>query len=235
MSTKDIGNAAYLNRQLKMRGLQKLRFYCQICRKQCRDENGFRSHCKSSYHQKRLSQTSEKDLDDYSTLFEANFLRLLRLSHGEKKVEANKFYNEYIQDKEHIHMNATRFTSLTKFIQYLSKDGKIKVHDVEKVLDEMDTGRLLISYVDNSSNNIIRKKELEAHEENQKSEDDIKLKILDRQIAKCRSESSVEKSPLSENVSTGNPKSINGINISISKVTKKKPRRSLNNIFKNKK
>ena len=26
----------------KSKGLQKLRFFCQLCQKQCRDENGFK-------------------------------------------------------------------------------------------------------------------------------------------------------------------------------------------------
>ena len=28
--------------RIKARGLQKLRWYCQMCQKQCRDENGFK-------------------------------------------------------------------------------------------------------------------------------------------------------------------------------------------------
>jgi DNA/RNA-binding protein KIN17 len=31
------------NRQ-KLKGLQRLRWYCQMCEKQCRDENGFKCH-----------------------------------------------------------------------------------------------------------------------------------------------------------------------------------------------
>ena len=28
--------------RIKAKGLQKLRWYCQMCQKQCRDENGFK-------------------------------------------------------------------------------------------------------------------------------------------------------------------------------------------------
>lgn len=30
---------------LQAKGLQKLRWYCQMCQKQCRDENGFKVRC----------------------------------------------------------------------------------------------------------------------------------------------------------------------------------------------
>ena len=31
--------------RIKAKGLQKLRWYCQMCQKQCRDENGFKVRC----------------------------------------------------------------------------------------------------------------------------------------------------------------------------------------------
>ncbi|KAL8508834.1 hypothetical protein ACS0TY_016148 [Phlomoides rotata] len=39
---------------IKARGLQKLRCYCQMCQKQCRDENGFKCHCMSELHQRQM-------------------------------------------------------------------------------------------------------------------------------------------------------------------------------------
>ena len=36
LTPKAIGN------RIKAKGLQKLRWYCQMCQKQCRDENGFK-------------------------------------------------------------------------------------------------------------------------------------------------------------------------------------------------
>jgi hypothetical protein len=36
--------------RIKAKGLQKLRWYCQLCQKQCRDENGFKCHQMSESH-----------------------------------------------------------------------------------------------------------------------------------------------------------------------------------------
>ncbi len=61
-----------------------------------------------------------------------NFMYILKTAHGTKRVEANKVYQEYIADKEHVHMNATRWETLTGFIMYLGRTGKAKVDQTEK-------------------------------------------------------------------------------------------------------
>jgi DNA/RNA-binding protein KIN17 len=45
---KVIGN------KIKAKGLQKLRWYCQMCAKQCRDENGFKCHVTSESHLRQV-------------------------------------------------------------------------------------------------------------------------------------------------------------------------------------
>ena len=53
MTPKAIGN------RIKAKGLQKLRWYCQCCAKQCRDENGFKCHTESENHQRQLLLVAE--------------------------------------------------------------------------------------------------------------------------------------------------------------------------------
>ena len=40
--------------RIKSKGLQKLRWYCQMCEKQCRDENGFKCHLTSEGHKRQM-------------------------------------------------------------------------------------------------------------------------------------------------------------------------------------
>jgi hypothetical protein len=42
MPKNDIGGLKAIGNAIKAKGLQKLRWYCQMCQKQCRDENGFK-------------------------------------------------------------------------------------------------------------------------------------------------------------------------------------------------
>ncbi|KAG7349741.1 Kin17 curved DNA-binding domain containing protein [Nitzschia inconspicua] len=128
-SVKDIAN------RMKAKGLQKLKFYCQMCQKQCRDANGFKCHLTSENHLRQMKIFSDNAggiLDKYSKEFEQSYLATLRMRHGTKQVNANNVYQELIADKQHIHMNATHWTTLTEFVQYLGKTGKCVVEENER-------------------------------------------------------------------------------------------------------
>ncbi|CDO91871.1 unnamed protein product [Kluyveromyces dobzhanskii CBS 2104] len=239
MGSGEVGSASFLNKQMKMRGLQKLRFYCQICQKQCRDENGFKSHSRSPSHLSKLSNVTHQDIEQYTQQFEKNFLQLLRLMHGEKKVEANKFYNEFIQEKDHVHMNATRFTSLAKFVQYLAQNGKVRIHGIEEITSDTDPGQFMISYIDTSSDNLIRKKQIESLKQGERSEHEIKLKLLKKQIENAKlGEVSESQDDSGEEVVAEVDAIRQPLNLSVlttSKVSKKTPKKKLKNVFKSKK
>ena len=42
MPKAEAGSAKALSNAMKARGLQKLKFYCEMCKKQCRDDNAFK-------------------------------------------------------------------------------------------------------------------------------------------------------------------------------------------------
>ena len=111
MTPKAIANAA------KAKGLQKLKFFCQPCQKQCRDENGFKCHCASEAHLRQMEifgQNQGRFISGYSEEFQRDFLNLMAISHRNSRVAANVVYNEYIANKQHVHMNSTRWTTLTE-------------------------------------------------------------------------------------------------------------------------
>jgi len=51
---------------------------------------------------------------------------------GTKRVKANTVYQEYIQDKHHLQMNATRWVTLTEFIKCLGRAGIAHVDETDK-------------------------------------------------------------------------------------------------------
>ena len=51
---------------------------------------------------------------------------------GTKRVRANQVYQEYIADKSHLHMNATRWVTLTEFVKHLGRTGVGRVDETEK-------------------------------------------------------------------------------------------------------
>ncbi|KAK9815421.1 hypothetical protein WJX72_003398 [[Myrmecia] bisecta] len=129
LTPKAIGN------RIKAKGLQKLRWYCQMCQKQCRDENGFKCHLTSESHKRQMAVfglSGERVVEGYSEEFEASFLEHLRVSHPSARVSAKIVYNEFINDRNHIHMNATKWLTLTEFVTYLGREGKCKVDETPK-------------------------------------------------------------------------------------------------------
>lgn len=158
MARAEAGSAKFQSKALKASGLQKLKYYCQLCQKQCRDANGFKSHLGSPSHLGRISNLSKDGKGasvvlEYLREFEREFLRLLKINHGTKKIDANKFYQEYIlYDKNHVHMNATRWTSLTSFVKHLGHLGKVRV-DTDSDADEFN---LQILYVEEAANSLAK-------------------------------------------------------------------------------
>jgi DNA/RNA-binding protein KIN17 len=57
---------------------------------------------------------------------------IIKRRYRNKKVHANIVYNEYIQDRDHTHMNSTKWVTLTGFVTYLGKTGKCKVEETAK-------------------------------------------------------------------------------------------------------
>lgn len=159
MAKAQIGTAKYVANKLKAKGLQRLRWYCQVCQKQCRDENGFKCHTQSESHVKKMLQAGSDGgatINKFSKQFQHDFVSLLRMSHGDKPIGANRFYNEYIQNKDHVHMNATRWSSLAAFCQSLASQGILKVDDTPE--------GMVISWIDTSTEAASRKQAMEQKE-----------------------------------------------------------------------
>ena len=72
----------------------------------------------SGYHQKNASAFNtnpDKFINEFSKDFEEMFMTVLREKYGNRTVLANKVYQDYINFRDHIHMNATKWDSLSSF------------------------------------------------------------------------------------------------------------------------
>ncbi|XP_009611639.1 KIN17-like protein [Nicotiana tabacum] len=153
MGKNDFLTPKAIANRIKAKGLQKLRWYCQMCQKQCRDENGFKCHCMSESHQRQMEifgQNPNRIVGGYSEEFESLFLEHMKRSHRFSRVAATVVYNEYIADRHHVHMNSTQWATLTEFVKYLGKTGKCKVEETPK--------GWFITYIDNDSETLFKEK-----------------------------------------------------------------------------
>ncbi len=125
-----------------------------------------------------VGEDPKKYIEDYSRQFMRDFLQLLRTSHGEKKVHMNQFYQEYIRDKEHIHMNSTKWPSLTEFAKHLGREGICRVEEGERGLE--------IQWIDDSPEAVRRREDIKRKEKLMKGDEDMEAKLLEKQIKQAR-------------------------------------------------
>jgi len=172
MPRAEVGTPKYLANKMKSKGLQRLRWYCQVCQKQCRDENGFKCHAQSEGHLRQMLVVGEnagRHIADFSGQFQHDFVQLLSRRFGTKRVFANRVYQEFIQDKNHLHMNATRWVTLTEFVKHLGRSGIARV-------DETDKG-WFIAWIDNSPK-ALAKQEASLKKERATMSDEQRERIL---------------------------------------------------------
>lgn len=168
--------------RLKAKGLQKLRWYCQMCQKQCRDENGFKCHCESESHQRQMALFAAcpgRFTSQYSSQFEKGFMDILSRMYRSRRVKAVRVYNEYISDRHHVHMNATCWETLTAFIKYLAQEGKILVEDTPK--------GFYITYVETDPNILAKRSAMDEKEKMDVIDDTRNRKILQKRLEALKS------------------------------------------------
>lgn len=147
-----------------------------------RDENGFKMHTQSESHVRQMLLVGEdpkKYINDYSNQFQKDFLQLLRTSHGEKKVNLNHFYQEYIHNKEHVHMNSTKWPSLTEFAKFLGREGICRVEDDEK-------GGLQVAWIDNSPEALRRADAIRKKERQDRGDEEREQAAIREQVRKAQ-------------------------------------------------
>jgi DNA/RNA-binding protein KIN17 len=81
---------------------------------------------------KLVGQNADKHIKSFSRQFLNDFINILSHRYGTRRVFANGVYQEYIRDRNHLHMNSTVWHSLTEFCVFLGKEGICKVDETEK-------------------------------------------------------------------------------------------------------
>lgn len=179
MGKAEVGTPKYLANKMKAKGLQKLRWYCQMCEKQCRDENGFKCHTQSESHQRQLllfADNSNKYIYSFSKEFSDGYVELLRRRFGTKRVAANKVYQEYIADKDHLHMNATKWLTLSDYVKHLGREGICTVDETEK--------GWFVAYIDRSPEVLERQAKAARKEKQEKDDEDRHNEYILKQVEK---------------------------------------------------
>lgn len=187
MGKHEVGTPKYIANKIKAKGLQKLRWYCQMCQKQCRDENGFKCHTMSESHHRQLllfADNASRYMDQFSREFSQGYLNLLKRQFGTRRVPANRVYQEYISDRGHVHMNATMWLTLTGFVKWLGRTGKC-------VVDETEKG-WYITYIDRDPETLAAQEKKAKKQKMDKDDEERLMDFIEKQIEKGQDELSVK-------------------------------------------
>ncbi|KAF5021851.1 hypothetical protein F66182_6108 [Fusarium sp. NRRL 66182] len=181
MPKAEVGSTKFVANRMKQRGLTRLRWYCQVCEKACRDQNAFKQHCLSESHVRQMlvvGADPKKHIKEYTNQFLSDFLQLLKTGHGEKQVHLNHFYQEYIAKPDHIHMNSTSFGSLSELAKHLGREGICRVEETEKGLH--------IAWIDKSPEALRRQQALKNKEAQDQGNEELEQKMIQAQIKRAQ-------------------------------------------------
>ncbi|CAK7264137.1 hypothetical protein SEPCBS119000_000845 [Sporothrix epigloea] len=180
MPKAEVGSIKHLSNQMKAKGLTRLRWYCQICERALRDENAFKQHTLSESHVRNMlavGSDPRKVINEYSDRFLKDFIQLLRTGHGEKQVQINHFYQEFIAKRDHIHMHSTKWSSLTEFAKYLGREGICRVEENEK--------GIFVSWIDTSPEALKRQEAIRRKEAQDRGDEEWGQRMLKAQIERA--------------------------------------------------
>lgn len=148
-----------------------------MCQKQCRDENGFKCHINTEAHQRQMllfGQNTGSYTYQFSKDFFDLFMDILRRQFGTKRVKANKVYQQVIAHKDHVHMNSTRWHTLTGFVQWMGKSGIC-------VVDLLDD-EWWITYIDRDPETLERQRKADKKKKMDKDDEERLLEFIEQQV-----------------------------------------------------
>ena len=126
---------------------------CQLCQKQCRDENGFKMHVASESHIRQMilvGQNAGQHIADFSAQFQSEFVTLLSRGYKSAAFHSRRFFGDFFQKIRYYHVtsvandpplvNLKRLHSITTFpLSFLpqkntvSKVASIYIRSREKI------------------------------------------------------------------------------------------------------
>jgi DNA/RNA-binding protein KIN17 len=94
-------------------------------------------------------------------------------------------YQEYISDKHHLHLNSTKWSCLSGFVQFLGREGLAEIDETEK--------GWFIKWLDRNPDNLARHRALEKKLRAEKTEEEWEKKLLEEQIQRAHEQEPLEK------------------------------------------
>lgn len=155
-----------------------------------------------------VGEDPKKAINAYSTQFSHDFLQLLRTAHGSKSVQINHFYQEYIANKNHVHMNSTKWPSLTEYAKHLGRESICRVEETDKGLH--------IAWIDNSPEALKRQDAIRRKEMLDKGDEEREQRMIREQQKRAELAAEARRKGVDEGEESGGLKREEGEKIKLS-------------------
>lgn len=144
---------------------------------------------------KLFAENADHYLARHSAEFHSEFMGLINRKKP-VRADCNVLYQEHILDSEHMHLNATKWQTLTDYISYLGREGIVKVEPGER--------HLLITYIDRGTElDKLKKEKLQKKAIIERTEEERDRKELQDQIQRALV-TKVEEKPMVFKIKIGN-------------------------------
>ena len=117
-------------------------------------------------------------MDEFSREFEQGMMEIIRRKARSQRQNANQLYRDYIADKQHFHMNATIWETLTDFVMYLGRKGLCEVDETEK--------GWFVTYIDRDPETLARLEARAKRERNDLDSEEKHQREIQRQVKAAR-------------------------------------------------
>jgi hypothetical protein len=111
------------------KGQGKMKYFCQMCSKQCKDANGFKCHQTTEGHRAQMKlflEDPQKYIEEFSDSFEEAFLIELGEASDDWRV-ASELLSTVMRGPDNVRLNATKWKTLSDFLQYIESEGLVEL------------------------------------------------------------------------------------------------------------
>ena len=126
-----------------------------------------------------FAESPEAFVDFYSKEFLDAFMEELRRKSENVRSKATSIWKAVIQERHHIHLNATRWLTLTEFVKHIGKEGLADV-------DCDEEGKWHVRYINRDPAVEERKKALEHKEKMDQDGAERAARMVDKQIKEAQ-------------------------------------------------
>ena len=154
--------------------VSRSKVYCQMCKKQCKDQRAFDDHCKGRSHiseMERFSRNPNKYITQFSNEYKESFIQTCREHYGLDSTIGYRVHSFYAQYSDHIRIHSTKWESLADFLKAMHKEGLLRVTEGPDPCSGTTTLYCQVIDIESAKKEELRQKRLQKIEKSRQTDE----------------------------------------------------------------